>query len=140
MADQAQESIATRFMRLNQLILGKSNYNLPKKYLIHRDGLLDILFALYEECNVDYLRKDKHIASFVDKFKDLMVELKSLRVNLRDFEVKKIIGRGHFGEVQVVREKATGDVYAMKVLRKQETLSQQNVCLMNTFSCRLKKI
>ncbi|GFQ90531.1 hypothetical protein TNCT_154441 [Trichonephila clavata] len=127
MADQAQESIATRFMRLNQLILGKSNYNLPKKYLIHRDGLLDILFALYEECNVDYLRKDKHIASFVDKFKDLMVELRSLRVNLRDFEVKKIIGRGHFGEVQVVREKATGDVYAMKVLRKQETLSQQNM-------------
>ncbi|GFT00684.1 hypothetical protein NPIL_303761 [Nephila pilipes] len=127
MADQAQESISTRFMRLNQLILGKSNYNLPKKYLIHRDGLLDILFALYEECNVDYLRKDKYIASFVDKFKDLMVELKSLRVNLRDFEVKKIIGRGHFGEVQVVREKATGDVYAMKVLRKQETLSQQNM-------------
>ncbi|XP_055940055.1 citron Rho-interacting kinase-like [Argiope bruennichi] len=127
MADQVQESIATRFMRLNQLILGKSNYNLPKKYLIHRDGLLDILFALYEECNVDYLRKDKHIAAFVDKFKDLMIELKSIRVNLRDFEVKKIIGRGHFGEVQVVREKATGDVYAMKVLRKQETLSQQNM-------------
>ncbi|CAL1290237.1 unnamed protein product [Larinioides sclopetarius] len=127
MADQVQESIATRFMRLNQLVLGKSNYNLPKKYLIHRDGLLDVLFALYEECNVDFLRKDKHIAAFVDKFKDLMVELKSIRVNLRDFEVKKIIGRGHFGEVQVVREKATGDVYAMKVLRKQETLSQQNM-------------
>ncbi|GIY55189.1 hypothetical protein CEXT_373211 [Caerostris extrusa] len=127
MADQAQESIATRFMRLNQLILGKSNYNLPKKHLIHRDGLLDILFALYEECSAEYLRRDKHIANFADKFKELMIELKPLRVNLRDFEVKKIIGRGHFGEVQVVREKATGDVYAMKVLRKQETLSQQSM-------------
>ena len=56
-----------------------------------------------------------------------MIELKSLRVNLKDFEVKKIIGRGHFGEVQVVREKATGDVYAMKTLRKEDTLLQQNV-------------
>ncbi|XP_035233887.1 citron Rho-interacting kinase-like, partial [Stegodyphus dumicola] len=127
MSDQTQETIASRFVRLNQLLLGKSSYNIPKKYLLHRDGLLDALCAFYEECNVDYLRKDKHIANFIDKFKGVMIELKSLRVNLKDFEVKKIIGRGHFGEVQVVREKATGDVYAMKVLRKQETLSQQNV-------------
>ncbi len=46
---------------------------------------------------------------------------------MNDFEVKNIIGRGHFGEVQVVREKFTGDVYALKVLRKADTLAQQNV-------------
>lgn len=46
--------------------------------------------------------------------------------------MKKVIGRGHFGDVQVVREKQTGDVYAMKTLRKSETLAQQNVSkLMN---------
>lgn len=67
MADQNHETIAARFTRLNHLILGKSNINIPKKYLVHRDSLLDVLFALYEECNVDYLRKDKHIASFCDK-------------------------------------------------------------------------
>ncbi|XP_054717989.1 citron Rho-interacting kinase-like [Uloborus diversus] len=127
MSISSTESIASRFVRLNQLLLGKSHCNLPKKYLAHRDGLLDALFALYEECSAEYLRKDKHIADFVDKYKGVMLELKSLRVNLKDFEVKKIIGRGHFGEVQVVREKASGDIYAMKVLRKLETLSQKNV-------------
>lgn len=56
-----------------------------------------------------------------------MQELKRLRTGIADFEVKNIIGRGHFGEVQVVREKQTGDVYAMKTLRKTDTIAQQNV-------------
>jgi citron Rho-interacting kinase len=51
-------------------------------------------------------------------------------VNITDFEVKKVIGRGHFGEVQVVREKQTGDVYAMKTLHKADTLSQQTVSIL----------
>ena len=41
--------------------------------------------------------------------------------------MKEVIGRGHFGDVQVVREKSTGDVYAMKVLHKDDTLSKENV-------------
>lgn len=62
---------------------------------------------------------------FVDS--SLISELKKLRISVGDFNLKGIIGRGHFGEVQVVAEKQTGDVYAMKVLRKLDTLSQQNV-------------
>lgn len=54
-------------------------------------------------------------------------ELRSLRVNLNDFEQKKVIGKGKFGVVQVVREKATGNVYALKTLRKSDTLSQKHV-------------
>lgn len=46
-----------------------------------------------------------------------MMDLRALRVSISDFEVKKIIGRGHFGEVKVVKEKATGEVFAMKVMR-----------------------
>jgi citron Rho-interacting kinase len=60
----------------------------------------------------------------------IVAELRCLRVNISDFEVKKRIGRGHFGEVQVVREKQTGDVYAMKTLHKADTLSQQVVSIM----------
>lgn len=56
-----------------------------------------------------------------------ITDLRSLRVSISDFEVKKVIGRGHFGEVKVVKEKATGEVFAMKTLRKNETLSQQAV-------------
>ena len=44
-----------------------------------------------------------------------------------DFDQIKVIGRGHFGEVILVKEKQTGDVYAMKVMKKSATLARQNV-------------
>lgn len=37
-----------------------------------------------------------------------------------DFKVVKTIGRGAFGEVQLVRHKPTSKVYAMKLLSKFE--------------------
>lgn len=52
---------------------------------------------------------------------------------MADFEVKDVIGRGHFGEVQVVREKASGTVYALKTLHKHETLAQHEVCQLMAF-------
>jgi citron Rho-interacting kinase len=64
---------------------------------------------------------------FTDR--SIVSELRCMRVNISDFEVKKVIGRGHFGEVQVVREKQTGDVYAMKTLRKSDTLNHQAVSI-----------
>jgi citron Rho-interacting kinase len=54
-------------------------------------------------------------------------EVQRLKVSASDFEVKNVIGRGHFGEVQVVRDRHTETVYAMKTLRKQETLAQSEV-------------
>ena len=60
-----------------------------------------------------------------------------MRVSIKDFEVKDVIGRGHFGEVQVVREKLTGDVYALKVLQKSDTLAQQNVSSRSFHPCML---
>ena len=43
------------------------------------------------------------------------------------------MGCGHFAEVQVVREKATGDVYAMKVMSKGMLLAQDKVCSFSDF-------
>jgi Rho-associated protein kinase 1 len=37
-----------------------------------------------------------------------------------DFNVIKVIGRGAFGEVQLVRHKSTRKVFAMKLLSKYE--------------------
>ena len=39
-------------------------------------------------------------------------------VSLSDFTIKKVIGRGSFGKVFLVQKKNTGEVYAMKSLRK----------------------
>lgn len=38
--------------------------------------------------------------------------------SLGDFEIKKVIGRGSFGKVFLVQKKDTGEVFAMKTLRK----------------------
>ncbi|XP_038054827.1 citron Rho-interacting kinase-like isoform X3 [Patiria miniata] len=118
--------ISARTSGLNQLFMGKTG-SAGWRTHIAREGLLDALLVLYEECHSEQLMKDKHIASFVDKYKSTINEVKNLRISINDFEVKKVIGRGHFGEVQVVREKTSGDVYAMKILRKDDTLAKENV-------------
>ncbi|XP_069684092.1 citron rho-interacting kinase isoform X2 [Periplaneta americana] len=125
--EPSKEPISVRIARLNSLLLGRVGTGnvLAKKHRLGREGLMDALIVLYDECNNDTLKKDRNIALFVEKYRSLVSELRCLRVNISDFEVKKVIGRGHFGEVQVVREKQTGDVYAMKTLRKSDTLSQQ---------------
>ncbi|XP_012946733.1 citron Rho-interacting kinase isoform X2 [Aplysia californica] len=48
-------------------------------------------------------------------------------IKASDFQVKAIIGRGHFGVVQVVKHKVTAAVYAMKVLQKSDILAQPEI-------------
>ncbi|KAI8971732.1 kinase-like domain-containing protein [Mycotypha africana] len=40
------------------------------------------------------------------------------KVTLDDFEILKLLGRGAYGKVMLCRHKATGTLYAMKVLKK----------------------
>lgn len=69
------------------------------------------------------------LPSFADS--DIIAELQELQPSVKDFEVKSVVGCGHFAEVQVVREKATGDVYAMKVMKKKALLAQEQVGAFN---------
>lgn len=65
--------------------------------------------------------------SFSDE--SYVAHLSRLRVGLADFECIRVIGRGHFGVVQLVKEISSGQVYALKTLRKNDTLSQKHVSL-----------
>lgn len=123
------EPIFSRFLRLNQLFQGKIAQPGQHRYLATRDGLLDSLVVLFEECSDPGLMKHNHIANFVSKHAETVSELQELRVTSSDFEVKGVVSRGHHSEVQVVRERATGDVYAMKVLQKSRLLHRDNVAL-----------
>ncbi|KFV55154.1 Citron Rho-interacting kinase, partial [Tyto alba] len=94
---------------------------------LSREGILDSLFVLFEECRKPALMKIKHVGNFVKKYAETIAELRELQPSLKDFEVKSVVGCGHFADVKVVREKVTGDVYAMKVMSKESLLAQEHV-------------
>ena len=48
-------------------------------------------------------------------------------VSLEDFKILKILGRGSFGKVSLVQYKSTGELYAMKSLKKDVLLDQDQV-------------
>jgi len=48
-------------------------------------------------------------------------------VGVDDFELLKVIGKGSFGKVMQVRKKDDGQIYAMKVLRKEAIIARKQV-------------
>jgi serine/threonine kinase 38 len=55
------------------------------------------------------------------------MRLQRHKMGVDDFELLTIIGRGAFGEVRLCREKVSGQVYAMKKLKKSEMLRRGQV-------------
>lgn len=49
---------------------------------------------------------------------EVISQLQALQPCCSDFEIRAVVGRGRFAEVQVVREKVTDDVCALKVMNK----------------------
>ena len=48
------------------------------------------------------------------------------KISLNDFELVKVIGRGSFGKVYLVRRNGTQNYYAMKKLRK-DVVAKRNL-------------
>ena len=61
---------------------------------------------------------------FIFTVKPVTSKIKSLRLCKEDFEILKVIGRGAFGEVCVVKMRNTDKVYALKILNKWEMLKR----------------
>ena len=57
------------------------------------------------------------------------MRLRSMRRKMRlsDFEMLRIIGRGAFGEVRLVKYKETGEVFAMKIMLKEVLVDKDQV-------------
>uniref|UniRef100_A0A8P0PR31 non-specific serine/threonine protein kinase n=2 Tax=Canis lupus familiaris TaxID=9615 RepID=A0A8P0PR31_CANLF len=49
------------------------------------------------------------------------------KVTMNDFDYLKLLGKGTFGKVILVREKASGRYYAMKILRKEVIIAKDEV-------------
>ncbi|XP_023138589.2 serine/threonine-protein kinase MRCK beta isoform X3 [Amphiprion ocellaris] len=88
------------------------------------ETLLDLLLCFYTECSNCPLKREKHITDFLEWVKPFTTTVKDMRLHRDDFEMLKVIGRGAFGEVAVVKMKHTERVYAMKILNKWEMLKR----------------
>eukprot|EP00475_Leptophrys_vorax_P044587 TRINITY_DN899_c0_g1_i1.p1 TRINITY_DN899_c0_g1~~TRINITY_DN899_c0_g1_i1.p1 ORF type:complete len:559 (+),score=156.00 TRINITY_DN899_c0_g1_i1:97-1677(+) len=49
------------------------------------------------------------------------------KVSIESFELLKVLGRGSFGKVMMVRKKDNGVIYAMKILKKAMIVARQQV-------------
>ncbi|KAL6074517.1 Serine/threonine-protein kinase Sgk2 [Balamuthia mandrillaris] len=49
------------------------------------------------------------------------------KLGKEDFELLSVIGKGSFGKVMLVKKKDTGNIYAMKVLRKEALIARKQV-------------
>nr|XP_057910508.1 citron rho-interacting kinase isoform X2 [Doryrhamphus excisus] len=122
------DSITIRSSRLNQLFQGRVSLGGQQGgWSLSREEFVESLLLLYQECKTPELLKIRHVANFVNKFSDVVSELQTLQPGLHDFEVRAVVGRGRFSKVQVVREKITGDVCALKIMDKTILRSQENV-------------
>ena len=108
--------------------------------IINVDCLIDAVQNIMSDCDHPAIRKIKNIDAFVSRCKltrkitqkhlwiypffltdgNVCDGLNALRMRATDFNLIKVIGRGAFGEVQLVRHRSTKKVYAMKLLSKYE--------------------
>ncbi|XP_026864017.2 rho-associated protein kinase 2 isoform X3 [Electrophorus electricus] len=93
---------------------------------INLESLLDAMNALVLDLNFPALRKNKNIETFLNRYDKAMDDIRELQMKPEDFEKVKVIGRGAFGEVQLVRHKASQKVYAMKLLSKFEMIKRSD--------------
>ncbi|XP_050303766.1 serine/threonine-protein kinase Genghis Khan isoform X2 [Anthonomus grandis grandis] len=88
------------------------------------ESLIDLMLVLYDECCNSSLRKEKTVSDFLEYVKPVANIAKTLRLTRDDFEIVKVIGRGAFGEVCVVKLRGSDKVFAMKILNKWEMLKR----------------
>ncbi|XP_021176244.2 citron rho-interacting kinase isoform X5 [Fundulus heteroclitus] len=123
------DPITSRSLRLNQVFQGRVSLCDGQQggCSLGREEFLEALLLLYQECKSPELMKIQHVAKFVHRFSEVVSDLRALQPSVDDFELRAVVGRGRFAEVRVVREKATADVCALKVMNKTVLRSQENV-------------
>ncbi|EGT35421.1 hypothetical protein CAEBREN_30352 [Caenorhabditis brenneri] len=109
---------------LQQLVDPKSPINI--------ESLLDTITALVNDCKIPVLMRMKSVDNFISRYERVVESVAALRMKAADFRQLKVIGRGAFGEVHLVRHTKTNTVYAMKMLNKDDM-----VCVVDFLDFRL---
>nr|CAD2161534.1 unnamed protein product [Meloidogyne enterolobii] len=111
----------------SELVQRLTTQLLDPKCVLNLDGLLDCVIALFYDCNYPVLKRtQKTIETFLDRNEQLVKSLIDCRISNINFRIIKVIGRGAFGEVQLVRNIQNNQVYAMKMLDKDKMIRRSD--------------
>lgn len=75
--------------------------------------------------------KNEVVDDLIKDIKKVLVQFVAFsnlqKVQKEDFELLAVIGRGSFGKVMQVKHSASGKIYAMKILRKDNIIAKNQV-------------
>ena len=103
----------------------KKNTSITKmeeKFLIDTIKFLEQIDKINEnDLNKDEVEKKRKIGTLFSKHKTIK------NVGVDDFKLLKVIGRGSYGKVCLVQFKQTNDLYAMKSLKKNVLIDEEQI-------------
>ncbi|KAL6521920.1 hypothetical protein OROMI_031797 [Orobanche minor] len=100
-----------------------------KNYLQGLEDRMERRRALQRRAQEDKVssEEEERMLRNLEKSETEYMRLQRHKVGIDDFEQLTVIGKGAFGEVRICRAKNTGEIYAMKKLRKSEMLTRGQV-------------
>ncbi|CAK9177123.1 unnamed protein product [Ilex paraguariensis] len=104
----------------------ENHYKSQRKHLQERKERRSVLEKKLASSNVSEEEHMNLLKELECKETEYM-RLKRHKICVDDFELLTIIGRGAFAEVTLCREKKSGNIFAMKKLKKSEMLSRGQV-------------
>lgn len=86
------------------------------------------IFLEKKLADADVSQEDQYnLLKYLEKKETEYMRIQRHKMGVDDFILLTMIGKGAFGEVRICREKTTGQVYAMKKLKKSEMLRRGQV-------------
>ncbi|OMO67265.1 hypothetical protein CCACVL1_20668 [Corchorus capsularis] len=104
----------------------ESHYKAHMKHIQERKQRRSVLEEKLASSDVPEEVQINMLKDLERKESDYM-RLKRHKICVDDFDLLTMIGKGAFGEVRLCREKKSGDIFAMKKLKKSEMLSRGQV-------------
>ena len=99
----------------------------------------DLFNDKLEELDISTKEKQLIKQDVIKKESEILRESRK-KLTIFDYEPITIIGKGAFGEVRVCREKSTGEIVAIKKLKKEEMIKKNQVIHVRTEKEILKTI
>ncbi|EPS64760.1 hypothetical protein M569_10013, partial [Genlisea aurea] len=128
--DEVEEEVLTSSLTFERVAAAKkfieNHYKSHMKDIQQRKERRELLQRALANSGVSE-EEQLNLLRDLDRKEREYMRLKRHKISVDDFELLLIIGRGAFGEVRLCREKKTGDIYAMKKLKKSEMLSRGQV-------------